>query len=89
MMSLLEQQVGSRLPMSLLFENPTILRLSAAIMAGATPLERPLQLVQEGSRDVRPFFFLHGDYLGGGYYCVSWRDDSGRRCRSTPWCHAQ
>lgn len=71
MMNTIEQQIGRRLPMALLFKHPTILRLSEAIMAGSTPLERPVLRVQEGNRSNRPFFFLHGDYLGGGYYCVS------------------
>jgi amino acid adenylation domain-containing protein len=42
-----------------------------ADMEGGVGSARPLLEVQPGSSTSRPFFFLHGDYLGGGYYCVS------------------
>jgi thioesterase domain-containing protein len=71
MISGLERLLGRRLPVATLFANPTIQGLSKAIMEGGVGSERPLLEVQPGSATSRPFFFLHGDYLGGGYYCVS------------------
>jgi thioesterase domain-containing protein/acyl carrier protein len=71
LMSALERQFGRRLPISTLFSHPTIQRLSEAIMGAASSDEAPLLEIQRGAASARPFFFLHGDYLGGGYYCVS------------------
>jgi amino acid adenylation domain-containing protein len=71
MISGLERLLGRRLPVATLFANPTIEGLSKVIMDGGVGSERPLLEVQPGSSTSRPFFYLHGDYLGGGYYCVS------------------
>ncbi len=71
MITSLEQHIGRRLPMAALFNNPTILGLCEVILSDSSVLDRPVLKVQSGDASVRPLFFLHGDYLGGGYYCVS------------------
>ena len=71
MMATLEQHIGRRLPMAALFKNPTILGLCEVILSDSSAFNRPVLQVQSGATAARPLFFLHGDYLGGGYYCVS------------------
>jgi len=71
MMTALTQHVGRRLPMAALFNSPTILGLCDVILSDLTRLDRPVLQVQAGASGKNPLFFLHGDYLGGGYYCVN------------------
>ncbi len=68
----IEQLTGQRLRLSVLFEQPTIGQLadvlqdgSARTTAGATVVP-----VQAGSTGT-PFFFLHGDWTGGAFYCFA------------------
>ncbi len=71
MMRRLEQSCGERLPLSALLEEPTIQHLAQALVRQRSGEERSL-LVKIHSGGARPpFFFLHGDLLGGGFYCLS------------------
>jgi thioesterase domain-containing protein len=66
----IERLCGRTLPVAALFAGATIEQLSEVLLR--TPevrlTEPPLVQVQAGGSK-RPFFFLHGDVLGGGFYC--------------------
>ena len=68
----IEQAHGKRLALSELFASPTVEQLAEALQeeegagegrTGALPVQAG------GSR--RPFFFLHGDWTGGAFYCFA------------------
>jgi thioesterase domain-containing protein len=68
----IEQVYGQRLALSALFARPTVEQLVDALQDGEEGPERkarllPVQAV--GSRT--PFFFLHGDWTGGAFYCFA------------------
>ncbi|HEV3468924.1 MAG TPA: amino acid adenylation domain-containing protein [Pyrinomonadaceae bacterium] len=70
MMDRVERLCGRKLPLAVLFEEATVEHLARAF--GRQPPEGPasplLEVQRGGSR--APFFFLHGDYSGGGFYCL-------------------
>ena len=68
----IEQTFGQRLGLSTLFAKPTIEQLAEALQGGEEATQgknrvRPVRA--DGSR--RPFFFLHGDWTGGAFYCFA------------------
>ena len=68
----IEQVCGKRLALSALFANPTVEQLAEVIqeeMEGAKGSARVLPVQAEGSR--RPFFFMHGDWTGGAFFCFA------------------
>ena len=68
MIDRVERMCGKRVPFAVLFEEPTVEHLAASIAGQATIVEHGwIVTIQSG--DKRPFFFLHGDYNGGGFYC--------------------
>jgi amino acid adenylation domain-containing protein len=68
MIDKVERMCGKRVPFAVLFEEPTVEHLAASIAGQAADAEhRWIVTIQSG--DKRPFFFLHGDYNGGGFYC--------------------
>jgi amino acid adenylation domain-containing protein len=77
MVARIEAVCGQRLPVSTLFAGPTIAHLAEVLQEGdaspihaATHPRAPLVPVHpEGSR--RPFFYLHGDWMGGSFYCIT------------------
>ena len=71
MMDRIERAFGLRLPLATLFATPTIEYLAEALLKQESEVERsPLVAVQpNGSK--RPFFYLHGDFNGGGLYCLN------------------
>jgi len=65
----IEQAYGKRLALSTLLAKPTVEQLAEALEEdeqgrGKT---RVVPVRAEGSR--RPFFFMHGDWTGGAFYC--------------------
>ena len=69
MIERVEQVCGQRLPVSTLFTGATIRHLVGALLEQSREIfKRPLMPVQAGGSRL-PFFFLHGNYLGGGFYC--------------------
>ncbi|MBX5449709.1 MAG: alpha/beta fold hydrolase, partial [Thermogemmatispora sp.] len=65
----IEEQFGKQLPLSLFFEEPTIERLARAIEEEQEHSRTPVIAVRrEGKK--RPFFYLHGDWTGGAFYCL-------------------
>jgi amino acid adenylation domain-containing protein len=69
MLDKVEQETGVRLPASALLHTATIKELAQAIIASelAQMSEPLIAMRKEGSKP--PFYFLHGDYSGCGFYC--------------------
>ena len=67
----IEQAYGKRLALSTLFAKPTVEQLAEALRkwGRAGKKARVLPVQAEGSR--RPFFFMHGDWTGGAFYCFA------------------
>jgi amino acid adenylation domain-containing protein len=72
----IEASVGRRLPIKVLFENPTIGGMVAALRQSERAEFEPIvALRSSGSKP--PFFFLHGDSTGLGLYCRRFGDGLG------------
>ena len=71
MMHEVERTCGRRLPLLTLFEGATIRQLGRALLGrtAESPAAALTAIHSGGSR--RPFFFLHGDFNGGGFYSVA------------------
>jgi len=67
----IEQVCGKKISLATLFAGPTIEQLTDAFQCQEDKGSRtPVVGVQtDGSR--RPFFFLHGDWTGGAFYCFA------------------
>ena len=71
MMDRIEQVIGKKLPLATLFSGATIENLAKVLLKQASESARsPLVEVQAGAAK-KPFFYLHGDFNGGGLYCLS------------------
>lgn len=67
-----ERVAGRRLTLSTLFAKPTVEQLAEALQAAPEEAGERVRLHPvraEGSRT--PFFFLHGDWTGGAFYCFT------------------
>lgn len=69
MMQRVAAMFGSKPPLSVLFEEPTVQHLARAITADVGFLEPRAVCVQQGVAGRPPLFLFHGDYMGGGLYC--------------------
>ncbi len=84
MVDRIEQVCGKKIPLSTLFSGATIehlanLLLKEDILTGdkaqrevkeeGNPRAKVVTVQAGGAR--RPFFFLHGDWYGGGFYCMN------------------
>ncbi len=66
----IEQVSGKRIPLTTLFAGATVAQLSRVILEdGAVAARSHVVALQEGTTN-RPFFFLHGDWDGGGFYSL-------------------
>jgi amino acid adenylation domain-containing protein len=71
----IDQRYGKKVTLSTLFGKPTIEQLTEELEDLGAPVDdqarkvrlRPVQTA--GTR--RPFFFLHGDWTGGAFYCYA------------------
>jgi surfactin family lipopeptide synthetase C len=71
MMDRIERATGKKLPLSTLFSGATIENLARVLLKQESESSRsPLVEVQAGGSK-KPFFYLHGDFNGGGLYCLS------------------
>jgi thioesterase domain-containing protein len=69
MIDRIAQVTGTRLPLATLFAGATVEGLAEALLQQEEQAPAS-QLVEIQRGDARPpFFFLHGDWLGGGFYC--------------------
>ncbi len=83
MVDRIEQVSGKKIPLSTLFAGATIEHLANLIEEDTRTDDKEQSEVKEGgslrARVVtvqaggarRPFFFLHGDWYGGGFYCMN------------------
>jgi len=63
----IEQRTGFAIPLTAMFTDDTIAGLARLIRDGApAPAEPILPVNERGSRP--PFAYLHGDFIGGGFY---------------------
>ncbi len=74
----IEQELGKQISLATLFAHPTIESLGRVLLGkedvqAATPL---VAVQSEGTK--RPFFYLHGDFKNGAFYCLSLARDLGR-----------
>ena len=66
MMAAVERECGASVPLLLLFSEPTIEHLAAALRSAARPSGSTATAINAtGTRP--PLFFLHGDFSGGGF----------------------
>lgn len=65
--SQIEQNFGIKIPLATLFQGATIEHL-AEIMETDLTREAEIPLIKLRDGDKRPFFFLHGDVTGAGFY---------------------
>ncbi len=68
----IEETFGQKVALSTLFANPTIEQLAEVLQErqeGSTGRARVQSVQAEGSRT--PFFFLHGDWTKGAFYCFA------------------
>ncbi|HWP43147.1 MAG TPA: thioesterase domain-containing protein, partial [Blastocatellia bacterium] len=71
MMAEVERVLGRRLPLDRLYKEATIEHLASLLFQQeGEALQSPVVEVQAGGAK-RPFFFLHGDHSGGGFYCLN------------------
>jgi acyl carrier protein len=68
MLCRVEEIFGRNIPASVLLDSANIERLASAVTADSSDLQRPVVAIRQGG-DRPAFFFLHGDYLSGGFYC--------------------
>ncbi len=59
---------GKKIPLATFFAEPTVEHLAALLEQQEMHPEKPVVTVQAGG-DRRPFFYLHGDLIGGAWYC--------------------
>jgi len=66
----IEQVYGKRIPLGTLLANPTLEGLDKALRDRETAAAKPgiWQVQPAGVRP--PFFFVHGDFFLGGFYCL-------------------
>ena len=64
----IEQHFARKISLSAMLAGATVEQLAEAIKRETEALCGPTIHLQEGGSRL-PFFFLHGDYLGGGFYC--------------------
>ena len=64
----LEARCGLVLSPSALLEAGTVTEIAARLVRDQASAHRPLVAIREGGART-PFFYLHGDYNGGGLYC--------------------
>jgi amino acid adenylation domain-containing protein len=69
MMAGVEQVINRPAPMRALLEGGTIASLAKALREGGPVTPPPLMICVQTGGDATPFFFAHGDYLAGGFYC--------------------
>lgn len=73
----IDQVFGKKIPLATLFTHPTIEQLARVLLAREDIQPAfPIVAVQTNVTK-RPFFYLHGDYKSGAFYCMSLARDLG------------
>ena len=69
MIDRIEESLGTRLPLAALYSAATVETLAQALLdTKREEFQTPLVALRRGNSH-QPFFFLHGDFAGGGFYC--------------------
>ncbi|MDQ3255227.1 MAG: amino acid adenylation domain-containing protein [Acidobacteriota bacterium] len=71
MMDRIEQEGGKKLPLATLFAEATVEHLAGVFSQRVAEDASPSLVQVQLGNSQRPFFFLHGDYTGGGFYCLN------------------
>ena len=66
----IEHETGLAAPLTALFVDDTIAGLARVLREGAPDLDAPIVAIH-GDGALPPFVFLHGDFVGGGFYSRS------------------
>jgi amino acid adenylation domain-containing protein len=69
LMDRIEQTFGKRLELATLFSGATIEYLATALLKQTETHRSPLVAIQPNGIKT-PFYYLHGDFNGGGLYCL-------------------
>jgi amino acid adenylation domain-containing protein len=69
MMDRVEEMFGRDIPVSALLADANVERLAWLTITDSDDMEAPVVPIRRTAGDRPPFFFLHGDYLSGGFYC--------------------
>jgi thioesterase domain-containing protein len=77
MLAEVEKRTGIKIAPRILFEDPTIRHLAIAARRPDAVTRSAIVPVQTGG-SLSPFFFLHGDFVEGGLYCVKMARHIGR-----------
>jgi len=67
----IHQACGKRLALATLFAGPTIEQLANALTEDMSSTDYTSVIAVQASGSLRPFFFLHGDWTGGAFYCFT------------------
>jgi aspartate racemase len=74
----IEQAFGKKVSLSTLFARPTIELLAQFLQQQTKASSRAaIVMIQPGQASNKPFFYLHGDYMGGAFYCFTLARDLG------------
>jgi amino acid adenylation domain-containing protein len=68
MMNVVEKETETRIPPEVFLTDPTIKALADYIRNKSEEKKLPLIEIQKGGNK-KAFYFLHGDYISGGFYC--------------------
>jgi amino acid adenylation domain-containing protein len=73
------QVFGKKIALETLFAGPTIEQLATnlEVETNTTTSRTPMIALQTGGQHRRPFFFLHGDWTGGAFYCFTLAQTAG------------
>ncbi|MGH2390041.1 MAG: thioesterase domain-containing protein, partial [Chloroflexota bacterium] len=70
MIERVDQACGKRIPLATLFGEPTIEHLATVLLKQEGDAIEPRIVALRAGGHKHPFFFLHGDWAGGGFYTV-------------------
>jgi hypothetical protein len=66
----IERTFGKKLPLAILYDGATIEHLANVLLGEEEERSRALVVTANARGSRRPFFFLHGDWYGGGFYSM-------------------
>jgi amino acid adenylation domain-containing protein len=73
-----KQAFGKKIALEALFAGPTIEQLATNLMEETTSIASNVPVIAlQADGQQRPFFFLHGDWTGGAFYCFTLAQTAG------------
>jgi surfactin family lipopeptide synthetase A len=67
----IHQVCGKKIALATLFAGPTVEQLAIAMTQDVSSTDYTSVVAVQASGSLRPFFFLHGDWTGGAFYCFT------------------